>query len=179
MGIEVLQLPVSLTIQAGDSMKTKKQQQQQQKELCIEEDAGTRQSRQEARARGTSPFSRKGCLLLHETSHVRATQRLKKIVKVEWNSGTWRRPLPHSRTPTLPYTRTAPPPHSPPATIALATSFTFFMVIAVEAGGFLRGLLLLVYPLWSLIVGGALGRALAMVALVGLEEREVAKGWPG
>uniref|UniRef100_A0A0E0GNP9 Uncharacterized protein n=1 Tax=Oryza nivara TaxID=4536 RepID=A0A0E0GNP9_ORYNI len=68
-----------------------KQQQQQQKELCIEEDAGTRQSRQEARARGTSPFSRKGCLLLHETSHVRATQRLKKIVKVEWNSGTWRR----------------------------------------------------------------------------------------
>lgn len=32
-----------------------------------------------------------GCLLLHETSHVRATQRLKKIVKVEWNSGTWRR----------------------------------------------------------------------------------------
>ncbi|EEC75413.1 hypothetical protein OsI_11913 [Oryza sativa Indica Group] len=130
----------------------RKQQQQQQKELCIEEDAGTRQSRQEARARGTSPFSRKGCLLLHETSHVRATQRLKKIVKVEWNSGTWRRPM---------------------------DAFTFFMVIAVEAGGFLRGLLLLVYPLLSLIVGGALGRALAMVALVGLEEREVAKGWPG
>uniref|UniRef100_A0A0D3ELU4 Glycerol-3-phosphate acyltransferase RAM2/GPAT1-8 HAD-like domain-containing protein n=1 Tax=Oryza barthii TaxID=65489 RepID=A0A0D3ELU4_9ORYZ len=61
-------------------------------------------------------------------------------------------------------------------------AFTFFMVVAVEAGGFLRGLLLLlVYPLLCLLLGdgdgggGARARAMATVALVGLEEREVAR----
>uniref|UniRef100_A0A0E0C017 Phospholipid/glycerol acyltransferase domain-containing protein n=1 Tax=Oryza meridionalis TaxID=40149 RepID=A0A0E0C017_9ORYZ len=60
-------------------------------------------------------------------------------------------------------------------------AFTFFMVVAVEAGGFLRGLLLLLaYPLLCLVVvgdgdGGARARAMATVALVGLEEREVAR----
>ncbi|KAF0919476.1 hypothetical protein E2562_029600 [Oryza meyeriana var. granulata] len=56
--------------------------------------------------------------------------------------------------------------------------FTYFMVVAVEAGGFLRGLLLLLlYPLLCLLGGdgGARGRAMATVALVGLEEKEVAR----
>ncbi|EEE54249.1 hypothetical protein OsJ_01124 [Oryza sativa Japonica Group] len=63
-------------------------------------------------------------------------------------------------------------------------AFTFFMVVAVEAGGFLRGLLLLlVYPLLCLLLGdgdgggGARARAMATVALVGLEEREVARAF--
>ncbi|XP_040385499.1 probable glycerol-3-phosphate acyltransferase 3 [Oryza brachyantha] len=59
-------------------------------------------------------------------------------------------------------------------------AFTYFMVVAVEAGGFLRGLLLLLlYPLLCAFLGdgrgGARGRAMATVALIGLEEEEVAR----
>ncbi|KAL5221548.1 hypothetical protein ABZP36_026261 [Zizania latifolia] len=54
--------------------------------------------------------------------------------------------------------------------------FSYFMVVAVEAGGFLRGLLLLIlYPALCLLGDGERGRAMATVALVGLEEKEVAR----
>ncbi|KAL5226834.1 hypothetical protein ABZP36_015099 [Zizania latifolia] len=54
--------------------------------------------------------------------------------------------------------------------------FSYFMVVAVEAGGFLRGLLLLLlYPVLCLLGDGSRGRAMATVALVGLEEKEVAR----
>ncbi|RLN22198.1 putative glycerol-3-phosphate acyltransferase 3 [Panicum miliaceum] len=55
-------------------------------------------------------------------------------------------------------------------------AFPYFMLVAVEAGGFLRGLLLLLlYPLLCLLGDGARVRAMATVALVGLEEKEVAR----
>ncbi|KAG8045567.1 hypothetical protein GUJ93_ZPchr0008g12350 [Zizania palustris] len=54
--------------------------------------------------------------------------------------------------------------------------FSYFMVVAVEAGGFLRGLLLLIlYPALCLLGDVERGRAMATVALVGLEEKEVAR----
>nr|CAB3476710.1 unnamed protein product [Digitaria exilis] len=59
-------------------------------------------------------------------------------------------------------------------------AFSYFMLVAVEAGGFLRGLLLLLlYPLLCLLGvgddGARAARAMATVALVGLEEKEVAR----
>nr|CAB3472661.1 unnamed protein product [Digitaria exilis] len=59
-------------------------------------------------------------------------------------------------------------------------AFSYFMLVAVEAGGFLRGLLLLLlYPLLCLLGvgddGARAARAMATVALVGLEENEVAR----
>lgn len=54
--------------------------------------------------------------------------------------------------------------------------FPYFMLVAVEAGGFLRGLLLLLlYPLLCVFSDGVRVRAMATVALVGLEEKEVAR----
>ncbi|XP_062207279.1 probable glycerol-3-phosphate acyltransferase 3 [Phragmites australis] len=56
------------------------------------------------------------------------------------------------------------------------SAFPYFMLVAVEAGGFLRGLLLLLlYPLLCLLSDVARARAMATVALVGLEEKEVAR----
>ncbi|XP_040380478.1 probable glycerol-3-phosphate acyltransferase 3 [Oryza brachyantha] len=57
------------------------------------------------------------------------------------------------------------------------SAFPYFMVVAVEAGSFLRGLLLLLtYPLLCLLPGRDIRlRAMAMVSFIGLREKEVAR----
>ncbi|KAL6864970.1 hypothetical protein ACP4OV_016121 [Aristida adscensionis] len=57
------------------------------------------------------------------------------------------------------------------------STFPYFMLVAVEAGSFLRGLLLLLlYPALRLLAGDDLRlRAMAMVAFFGLREKEVAR----
>ncbi|XP_047093371.1 probable glycerol-3-phosphate acyltransferase 3 [Lolium rigidum] len=56
------------------------------------------------------------------------------------------------------------------------STFAYFMLVAVEAGGFLRGLLLLLsYPFMCLLSGDMRLRAMVMVTFFGLREKEVAR----
>jgi glycerol-3-phosphate acyltransferase len=56
------------------------------------------------------------------------------------------------------------------------STFAYFMLVAVEAGGFLRGLLLLLaYPLMCLVSGDMRLKAMIMVTFFGLREKEVVR----
>uniref|UniRef100_A0ACD5U605 Uncharacterized protein n=1 Tax=Avena sativa TaxID=4498 RepID=A0ACD5U605_AVESA len=56
------------------------------------------------------------------------------------------------------------------------STFAYFMLVAVEAGGFLRGLfLLLAYPLLCLLSGDMRLKAMVLVTFFGLREKEVVR----
>ena len=56
------------------------------------------------------------------------------------------------------------------------STFAYFMLVAVEAGGFLRGfLLLLAYPLMCLLSDDMRLKAMVMVTFFGLREKEVVR----